>query len=75
MKIKMLALATASLLATVSIAADAAPKFGSWGYDATAMDSSVKPGDDFFDYVNGSWFKRTEIAAGLGRRDAVQIGL
>ena len=63
MKIKMLALATASLLATVSIAADAAPKFGSWGYDATAMDSSVKPGDDFFDYVNGSWFKRTEIAA------------
>src|SRR5574338_175703 len=63
MKIKMLALATASLLATVSIAADAAPKFGTWGYDATAMDSSVKPGDDFFDYVNGSWFKRTEIAA------------
>jgi endothelin-converting enzyme/putative endopeptidase len=64
MKIKMLALATASLLATLSIAADAAPpKFGTWGYDATAMDSSVKPGDDFFDYVNGSWFKRTEIAA------------
>ena len=24
---------------------------------------AVKPGDDFFDYVNGSWFKRTEIAA------------
>jgi endothelin-converting enzyme/putative endopeptidase len=22
----------------------------------------VKPGDDFFAYVNGSWFKRTEIA-------------
>ena len=26
------------------------------------MDSSVKPGDDFFDYVNGAWAKRTEIA-------------
>ena len=38
------------------------PAFGSWGYDASAMDSSVMPGDDFFAYVNGSWFKRTEIA-------------
>jgi len=27
------------------------------------MDSSVKPGDDFFEYVNGSWLKRTEIPA------------
>jgi endothelin-converting enzyme/putative endopeptidase len=26
------------------------------------MDSGVKPGDDFFDYVNGAWAKRTEIA-------------
>ena len=25
----------------------------------TAMDRSVKPGDDFFDYVNGAWDKRT----------------
>ena len=64
MKIKMLALATASVLAAVPIAADAAkPVYGSWGYDQTAMDSAVKPGDDFFDYVNGAWFKRTQIAA------------
>ena len=38
------------------------PAFGSWGYEPSAMDSSVKPGDDFFAYVNGSWMKRTEIA-------------
>jgi len=25
------------------------------------MDSSVKPGDDFYDYANGNWIKRTEI--------------
>jgi len=63
MKIKMLALATASLLAAVSMNADAAtPRFGVWGYDATAMDGTVKPGDDFFAYVNGAWDKRTEIA-------------
>ena len=63
MKIKMLALVTASLLAMAPVSADAAkPRFGSGGYDATAMDGAVKPGDDFFDYVNGAWFKRTEIA-------------
>ena len=39
------------------------PIYGSWGYDATAMDSAVKPGDDFFAYVNGSWAKRTAIAS------------
>jgi putative endopeptidase len=63
MKIKTLALATASLLAVVPIGASAArPVYGNWGYDPTSMDSSVKPGDDFFAYVNGAWFKRTEIA-------------
>jgi len=29
--------------------------------DPSNMDSSVKPGDDFFRYVNGGWIKRTEI--------------
>src|SRR6185503_9979210 len=64
MKFKILALATASLVAvSVPSAAQVShPKFGNWGYDATAMDASVKPGDDFFAYVNGAWDKRTEIA-------------
>lgn len=42
--------------------AAAAPAFGTWGYDQTSMDRSVRPGDDFFDFVNGSWAKRTQIA-------------
>ncbi|WP_344698851.1 M13 family metallopeptidase [Sphingomonas limnosediminicola] len=64
MKFKVLALAAASILAIAPSGAGAAkPVYGTWGYDATAMDAGVKPGDDFFDYVNGSWFKRTEIAA------------
>src|SRR5437867_6198737 len=29
--------------------------------DPTNMDTSVKPGDDFFRYANGAWIKRTEI--------------
>jgi putative endopeptidase len=29
--------------------------------DQTAVDSSVRPQDDFFSYANGGWLKRTEI--------------
>ena len=58
---RMLLIAGAAL-AVASPAFSAKPVYGSWGYDAAAMDSAVKPGDDFFDYVNGAWSKRTEIA-------------
>ena len=33
------------------------------GIDLAAMDKSVKPGDDFFMFANGSWFKNSEIPA------------
>src|SRR5205085_12386074 len=29
--------------------------------DPTNIDSSVKPGDDFFTYANGAWIKRSTI--------------
>src|SRR5687767_11991715 len=61
---KLLLLAAASaLVLTPAMARDGKPTFAPWGVDLTAMDSSVKPGDDFFRYVNGAWAKRTEIAA------------
>ena len=41
--------------------AQAHPKLGTWGVDLTAMDKSVKPGDDFFSYVNGAWLKTAVI--------------
>lgn len=31
------------------------------GINLNYMDKSVKPGDDFFRYVNGTWFDKTEI--------------
>ena len=31
------------------------------GIDIAGMDRSVRPGDDFFQYSNGGWLKRTEI--------------
>jgi endothelin-converting enzyme/putative endopeptidase len=64
MRFKMLTLATASLLAIAAAPTVAAkPVYGSWGYDQSAMDSSVKPGDDFWAYVNGTWDRKTQIAA------------
>jgi len=33
------------------------------GIDLAGMDKSVDPGDDFFSYANGGWFKTVEIPA------------
>jgi len=33
------------------------------GIDVAAMDKTVKPGDDFYAYANGTWMKKTEIPA------------
>ena len=65
MRFKILTLASASLLAVaVPFAANAAkPVYGDWGYEPSAMDKSVKPGDDFWAFVNGTWDKNTQIAA------------
>ena len=38
-----------------------APRFGTWGIDTEGMDSSVRPGEDFFAYVSGTWAENTEI--------------
>ena len=37
------------------------------GIDITAMDTSVRPGDDFFAYVNGTWIAETEMPADKSR--------
>ena len=37
------------------------PKFGSFGVDLTSMDKSVKPGDNFFEYVNGKYLAKAVI--------------
>src|SRR3546814_9430707 len=48
-------------------AASLAPlQFGSWGVDLSARDTSVRPGDDFDRYANGTWFRTTEIPGDQG---------
>jgi len=39
------------------------PQYGAWGFDTTAMDPAIKPGDDFNRYANGAWLARTTIPA------------
>ena len=43
------------------------PDLGTFGIDLTAMDATVKPGDNFFEYVNGTWLKNTPIPADKSR--------
>ncbi|WP_394763952.1 M13 family metallopeptidase [Phenylobacterium sp.] len=53
--------------APVPAAELASPKYGTWGFDVSGMDTSVKPGDDFFAYANSKWAARTEIPSDRSR--------
>ena len=37
------------------------PQFGNFGVDLSSADHSIKPGDNFFNYVNGTWLKTAVI--------------
>jgi putative endopeptidase len=57
------------LTAQFPILAQDAPKAETHGIAIENMDPSIKPGDNFYEYANGSWIKRTEIPpdrAGIG---------
>lgn len=62
-RLLLLTAAASALIFTPAMARDGKATFAPWGVDLTAIDPDVKPGDDFFRYVNGAWAKRTEIAA------------
>jgi putative endopeptidase len=48
-----------------SAAMPAIRNFGPWGVDLSARDATVKPGDSFFDHVNGGWYSKAVIAGDL----------
>jgi len=54
---------------TAAKPAAAKPENGAWGIDLSNMDASIKPGDDFYSYVNGKWNQRTVIPD-----DKVEVG-
>ena len=52
--------------------AETAAPLGS-GIDVTYIDESVRPGDDFFAYVNGKWAEETEMPSDRSRYGTFDI--
>ena len=63
MRFRDLLLATAVAAVTSVTAIAAGPRYGTWGVALEDMDRSVKPGDGFFHYAEGTWLKNHEIPA------------
>jgi endothelin-converting enzyme/putative endopeptidase len=63
MRFRYLLLAGAMIAATPAIAQTAGPRYGTWGVATEDMDLSVKPGDDFFAFAEGTWLKNHPIPA------------
>ena len=58
---------TLFVLASLAAHSQDVPKPDTHGISVANMDASVKPGDDFYQYANGDWIKRTEIPPDRGR--------
>ncbi|NUS99816.1 MAG: M13 family peptidase [Sphingomonas sp.] len=43
------------------------PAYGTYGFDTAGMNSSVKPGDDFFGFASGTWDQKTQIPSDKAR--------
>lgn len=67
MRFRHLLLAGVFIAAVPATVIAAAPKYGAWGVDLRDMDASVKPGDDFFGFVEGHWLKTADIQADKSR--------
>jgi endothelin-converting enzyme/putative endopeptidase len=67
MRLSVLLRCSAAVALAVAVPIVAAPVaktvYGDFGVDLAARDLSVKPGDDFWAYANGSWDKATPIPA------------
>ena len=44
-----------------------APRLGTWGFDLSGRDPAVTPGQDFYNYANGTYLKALEIPADRSR--------
>ncbi len=56
-----------TLLAAAQATAPGRAQYGTFGFDSAGMDRSVQPGDDFFEYANGTWIKNNQIPADKSR--------
>jgi len=49
------------------------PVYGSFGFDTAGMDAAIKPGDDFYNYSNGTWAKNTAIPSDKSNYGAFNV--
>jgi len=54
-------------------AAIPAMSFGTWGFDPAMLDAAVKPGDDFFKFVNGKWLGENPLPPEFSRFGAFNL--
>jgi putative endopeptidase len=47
--------------------------FGTWGVDPAALDQDIKPGDDFFAYVNEKWLEANPLTPEFARYGAFDM--
>ncbi len=62
-----------AVAATGAAAATAGIDTGSWGFDMGGRDLSVRPGDNFFEYANGTYLKNLKIPADQSRYGAFNV--
>ncbi len=71
MRMNLLLAASAAVLLAACASAPAAtgpaPAIGAFGIDLANQDTSVKPGDDFFRYANGTWLNTFQMPADKAR--------
>jgi len=48
-------------------------KLGTFGIALDAIDESVQPGENFYEYVNGNWLKATEIPSDRSRYGSFSV--
>ena len=58
---------TPAIAAQELAAAAPKPQYGAFGFDTAGMDKNAVPGDDFFEYANGTWARNTPIPADKSR--------
>ena len=70
--LSLAAMAGASLTAAAA-GTSGAPQFGNFGVDLAAQDKSVKPGDDFYRFVDGHWLSSEKIPADQSTWGAFEV--
>lgn len=56
--------------------ADGKAEIGAWGVDTAGLSRTVRPGDDFYRYVNEGWLKTAKLPPGMASIDPfVEVAL